>query len=94
MNEEEREEFVSDKDNVNQITLTGFICDKPIYRKTPFGREICDALVAVNRGKFNRSDYLPCIFWGRNAQYISKQQVGTKLHIEGRIQSREYTKML
>lgn len=92
MNEEEREEFVSDKDNVNQITLTGFICDKPVYRKTPFGREICDALVAVNRGKFNRSDYLPCIFWGRNAQYISKQQVGTKLHIEGRIQSREYTK--
>ena len=86
MNEEEREEFVSDKDNVNQITLTGFICDKPVYRKTPFGREICDALVAVNRGKFNRSDYLPCIFWGRNAQYIAKQQVGTKLHIEGRIQ--------
>ena len=56
MTEEEREEFASDRDNVNQITLTGFICDKPIYRKTPFGREICDALVAVNRGQFNRSD--------------------------------------
>ena len=94
LSEEEKQEFENEKNNVNKINLVGYICDEPVYRKTPFGREICDALIAVNRGKFNRSDYLPCIFWGRNAHYISNQKVGTKLQLEGRIQSREYVKTL
>jgi len=77
--------------NPNIIEITGFICKAPIYRTTPFKREICDILVAVNRS-YNKSDYLPCIAWGRNARFIKDIQVGTKIFVIGRIQSREYQK--
>lgn len=79
--------------NPNIIEITGFICKAPIYRTTPFKREICDILVAVNRS-YNKSDYLPCIAWGRNARFIKDIQIGTKIFIVGRIQSREYQKKL
>lgn len=79
-------------ENLNEVTLTGFICKPPVYRKTPFDREICDVLVAVNRPNFHKSDYVPCIMWGRNARFISNQEVGAKINLTGRIQSREYTK--
>ena len=77
--------------NSNTITLTGYICKEPIYRTTPFGREICDCLLAVNRA-YNKSDYIPCIAWGRNARYVKDLAVGSKVTITGRIQSREYQK--
>jgi single-stranded DNA-binding protein len=77
--------------NVNQIFLNGFICKKPIYRTTPFGREISDILLAVNR-HYNKSDYIPCITWGRNARYCESLTVGDNIKIWGRIQSREYQK--
>ena len=77
--------------NPNIIEITGYICKPPIYRTTPFKREICDILVAVNRA-YNKSDYLPCIAWGRNARYIKNIEIGAKLFIVGRIQSREYQK--
>ena len=79
--------------NINQIYLNGFICKPPIYRKTPFGREISDILVAVNRA-YNKSDYIPCIAWGRNARYASAFEVGGHVLIWGRIQSREYMKRI
>ncbi len=77
--------------NPNVIELKGYICKPTIFRITPFSREICDLLLAVNR-KYNKSDYIPCISWGKNAQYTSKMGVGSSLVITGRIQSREYTK--
>jgi len=77
--------------NSNVIELAGYICKEPVYRTTPFKREICDVLLAVNRA-YNKSDYLPCIGWGRNARFISNVGVGEKLYITGRIQSREYQK--
>ena len=76
---------------VNQIFLDGYICKEPVYRKTPLGREIADLLVAVNR-PYGKSDYIPCIAWGRNARYASGFGVGTRILIWGRVQSREYTK--
>lgn len=79
--------------NPNIIEITGYICKAPTYRTTPFNREICDVLIAVNRA-YNKSDYLPCIAWGRNAKFVSELQVGTKVSIVGRIQSREYQKHL
>ena len=79
--------------NINQVYLNGFICKPPIYRKTPFGREISDILVAVNRA-YNKSDYIPCIAWGRNARFVKNLSVGDKVAISGRIQSREYQKRL
>ena len=79
--------------NSNIIELTGYICKEPIYRTTPFKREICDCLIAVNRA-YNKSDYLPCIAWGRNARFVSGLSVGDKLYLTGRIQSREYQKRL
>jgi len=79
--------------NPNQIFLNGFICKKPIYRTTPFGREITDILLAVNR-PYNKSDYIPCICWGRNARYSAGLDVGQNIKIWGRIQSREYQKKL
>ena len=79
--------------NPNIIEITGFICKAPTYRTTPFNREICDVLIAVNRA-YNKSDYLPCIAWGRNAKFVSELDVGTKISIVGRIQSREYQKHL
>ena len=86
------EEF-TDYTKTNQIFLDGYICKEPIYRKTPLGREIADLLVAVNR-PYGKSDYSPCIAWGRNARFASGFSVGTRIQIWGRVQSREYTKKL
>ena len=80
-----------DKDDENDIYLEGFVCKQPSYRTTPFGREIADVVLAVNR-PYGKSDYIPCIFWGRNAKFASTCDVGTKLIISGRVQSREYVK--
>ena len=78
---------------VNQIFMDGFICKPPVYRKTPLGREIADLLVAVNRS-YGKSDYIPCICWGRNARFAARFEVGVHVQIWGRIQSREYVKRL
>ena len=78
---------------VNQIFLDGYICKPPVYRKTPLGREIADLLLAVNR-PYGKSDYIPCICWGRNARYASAFEVGGHVLIWGRIQSREYMKRI
>jgi primosomal replication protein N len=86
------EEEVTQK-NPNQIFLNGFVCRKPQYRTTPFGREISDILLAVNRA-YNKSDYIPCIAWGRNARYASTFEVGDNIKIWGRVQSRVYQKKL
>jgi len=75
----------------NEVFLNGFICKPPVYRTTPFGREIADILVAVNRS-YNKSDYIPCITWGRNARFGGKLAVGESIRIWGRMQSREYQK--
>ena len=75
----------------NEVTLNGYICKKPIYRQTPFGREIADLLLAVNRA-YNKSDYIPCIAWGRNARFCDNMEVGTEVKIVGRVQSRTYEK--
>ena len=80
-------------ENGNQISMTGYVCKEPIYRTTPFGREITDILIAVNRA-YNKSDYLPCIAWGRNARFIKDATVGDKVSLVGRIQSRVYQKKL
>ena len=82
-----------DNANPNVIELNGFVCKPVIYRTTPFSREICDVLLAVNRN-FNKSDYIPCIAWGNNAQIVSQMGVPTNLKIIGRIQSREYVKTI
>ena len=88
----QEEEIVASKDLVsNEVVLTGYICKQPIYRQTPFGREIADILLAVNRA-YNKSDYIPCITWGRNARYCSKMPVGTEVKVIGRVQSRAYEK--
>jgi primosomal replication protein N len=79
--------------NPNNIALLGYICKPPIYRTTPFNREIADVLIAVNRA-YNKSDYIPCIAWGRNARFVKNLTVGEKIAISGRIQSREYQKKL
>ena len=77
----------------NQILLDGYICKQPVYRKTPLGREIADLLLAVNR-PYGKSDYIPCICWGRNARFASAFEVGEHVQVVGRIQSREYTKKI
>ncbi len=82
-----------DGEDINQITLDGYICKTPIYRVTPFSREIADILVAVNRA-YGKSDYIPSICWGRNARYCQQLNVGDGIHIEGRLQSREYQKKI
>ena len=82
-----------DKVKSNQIFLDGYICKPPIYRKTPLGREIADMLIAVNR-PYGKSDYIPCISWGRNARFTSGFEVGGHVQVWGRIQSREYVKKL
>ena len=89
-------EFVEeelDGAKTNNILLDGYICKLPVYRKTPLGREIADLLLAVNR-PYGKSDYIPCICWGRNARYASSFEVGEHVQITGRIQSREYVKKL
>ena len=84
---------IEESAGTNQIFLDGYICKEPIYRKTPLGREIADLLLAVNR-PYGKSDYIPCICWGRNARYASNFRVGERCAIWGRIQSREYMKKL
>lgn len=79
--------------NPNQVLLNGFLCKPPIYRKTPFGREIADILLAVNRA-YNKSDYIPCITWGRNAKFADNLEIGGNIKITGRMQSRNYQKKL
>ena len=83
--DEEKEEIT------NTVELVGYICKKPIYRQTPFGREIADILLAVNRA-YNKSDYIPCIAWGRNARFCQNMEVGVEVKITGRVQSRSYEK--
>ena len=78
---------------LNKIILNGFLCKEPIYRTTPFGREITDILLAVNR-THNKSDYIPCIAWGRNAKFAQRLSVGDNIVVTGRMQSREYQKKL
>ena len=81
-----------EKDEVtNEVILIGYVCKKPIYRQTPFGREIADVLLAVNRA-YNKSDYIPSIAWGRNARFCQNMEVGTEVKITGRVQSRTYEK--
>ena len=75
----------------NGILLSGYICKPPVYRTTPFNREIADVLIAVNRA-YNKSDYIPCIAWGRNARFVKNLEVGDRIAVSGRIQSREYQK--
>ncbi len=82
-----------DSVNPNVLELTGYVCKPPIYRTTPFNREICDVLLAVNR-QYNKSDYIPCIVWGRNARFAGSLSVGDQINIVGRIQSRNYQKRL
>lgn len=79
--------------DTNDISLTGYICKQPVYRETPLGREITDVLLAVNR-PYGKSDYIPCIVWGRNAHFAEALSVGTCVEIFGRIQSREYQKKI
>lgn len=89
-NEEENE--IAKKETItNEVVLVGYICKKPIYRQTPFGREIADILLAVNRA-YNKSDYIPCIAWGRNARFCQNLEVGAQIKIVGRVQSRSYEK--
>lgn len=86
-------EEIGDSVKTNQIFLDGYICKEPVYRKTPLGREIADLLLAVNR-PYGKSDYIPCICWGRNARYASGFEVGERCLVWGRIQSREYMKKI
>ena len=82
-----------DETTINEVVLIGHICKAPIYRETPFGREITDLLLAVNRA-YNKSDYIPAITWGRTARFCSELEIGTKVKIIGRVQSRQYEKKL
>ena len=88
---EEENEIVKKDITSNEVVLAGYICKKPIYRQTPFGREISDILLAVNRA-YNKSDYIPCIAWGRNARFCQEIQVGSQVKVIGRVQSRTYEK--
>ena len=91
-NEEQEENDIVKKDETtNEVVLIGFVCKKPIYRQTPFGREIADILLAVNRA-YNKSDYIPSIAWGRNARFCQNLATGTEVKIVGRVQSRNYEK--
>lgn len=89
-------EFIDSDDNCddsNKLFLDGFVCKPPVYRQTTLGREIADLLIAVNR-PYGKSDYIPCICWGRNARYVGGLKVGERIEVHGRIQSRVYTKRL
>ena len=90
-NEEEETDFIKKDTITNEEVLVGHICKKPIYRQTPFGREISDLLLAVNRA-YNKSDYIPCIAWGRNARFCQNLEVGSQVKVVGRVQSRTYEK--
>ena len=87
----EENEIVKKEMTTNEVVLIGYVCKKPIYRQTPFGREIADLLLAVNRA-YNKSDYIPTIAWGRNARFCQNLEVGTQVKIVGRVQSRIYEK--
>ena len=88
----EEENDIVRKDTItNEVVLMGYLCKKPIYRQTPFGREISDILLAVNRA-YNKSDYIPCIAWGRNARFCQNLEVGSQVKVVGRVQSRSYEK--
>lgn len=89
--EQEKEEEAEKEKVSNEVVLNGYICKRPIYRKTPFGREIADILLAVNRA-YNKSDYIPCIAWGRNARFCENMEIGTEVKVVGRVQSRTYEK--
>jgi single-stranded DNA-binding protein len=92
MLEDQESEIEAKKDFIsNEVTLVGYVCKKPIYRQTPFGREIADLLVAVNRA-YNKSDYIPCIAWGRTARFCENMEVGIEVKLVGRVQSRSYEK--
>ena len=82
------------EEDENNVELDGFICKEPVYRETPFGRQITDLIVASNRERNYKSDYIPCIAWGRNAIRTSEFDVGTRVKVSGRLQSREYNKRL
>ena len=84
---------LTDEEPDDRVTLTGTLCRDPIYRRTPLGREICDGMLAVNRS-YRRTDYLPCIFWGRTARQIADLSAGARITLTGRLQSREYSKLL
>ena len=83
----------SDEAPENLVELTGAVCKEPVFRRTPLGREICDVMLAVSR-PYRRTDYIPCILWGRTAQALASCPVGTSLRLSGRLQSREYIKVL
>ena len=87
------EELEETRRTSNEVTLVGYICKTPIYRQTPFGREIADVLLAVNRA-YNKSDYIPSIAWGRNARFCQNLPTGTEVKVVGRVQSRKYEKKL
>ena len=89
--EDEENEMLNKDTRTNEVVVVGYICKKPIYRQTPFGREISDILLAVNRA-YNKSDYIPCIAWGRNARFCQDIEVGAQVKIVGRVQSRQYEK--
>ena len=89
--EQEESDIVRKDETTNEVVLIGFVCKKPIYRQTPFGREIADLLLAVNRA-YNKSDYIPTIAWGRNARFCQNLEVGAQVKIVGRVQSRQYEK--
>lgn len=82
-----------DEEPDNRVSLTGVVCREPVFRRTPLGREICDIMLAVER-PYHRTDYLPCIFWGRTARTMAELPVGAVIGLEGRLQSRDYTKLL
>ena len=82
-----------DCEPINDISIEGYLCKPVVFRTTPFSREIADILIAVNRA-YNKSDYLPCIAWGRNAKFAEKLTIGTRICVNGRVQSREYQKTL
>ena len=88
---DEENEIVKKEMTTNEVVLIGYVCKKPIYRQTPFGREIADLLLAVNRA-YNKSDYIPTIAWGRNARFCQNLEIGTQVKIVGRVQSRMYEK--
>jgi len=82
---------LTDSGNINDVFLEGYICKTPTYRRTPLGREISDVMLAVNRA-YGKSDYIPCLLWGRNAQYVRSLNAGDRIRVAGRVQSREYNK--
>lgn len=84
-------ESVDDEKDINDVFLEGYLCKQPVYRRTPLGREIADVMLAVNRA-YGKSDYIPCILWGRNAYCVKELQAGECIRVAGRVQSREYTK--